>query len=207
MKSHASLVTYESLEELDQATQTLIVEDWKSYTLHTVLSNNTINGIGYQGENSLGEPIVTLGSNCRISGLWCISHLTDNGRTRSFGSRSVTFSFNDPIQSFSLFLIQGINEPVAGQSSWSIDFDTGESLVMDSIYELGESFGLSYLGASGINGATAVTIRQTRNDTNVVWAFNHIGYETLKVSEPTTMVSFLILIAIYMIRFKLRERN
>ncbi|GLR71628.1 hypothetical protein GCM10007852_25360 [Agaribacter marinus] len=100
LKSHASLLTHESLEELDRATQNLIVEDWKSYPLHTILSNNTINGIGYQGENSLGEPIVTLGSNCRTSGLWCISHLTDNGRTRSFGSRSVKFTFNDPIQLF-----------------------------------------------------------------------------------------------------------
>jgi hypothetical protein len=45
---------------------------------------------------------------------------------------------------------------------------------------------------TGIN-STGFTIRQTRNDANVVWSFNHIGYQATEVPEP----SILAILAIF----------
>jgi hypothetical protein len=191
-KTHASLITYSALSELKNNTANLVIEDWRSYPTHTILSNQTINGIAYQSENSLGEPIVTLGSNCRYGEYWCIDHLTESGQTRSFGGGAVTFKFENPINAFSISLIQGINDRIDGASIWDISFNTGQSAQVISNYTVEDSFGLGYLGISGITAATEVVVRNIRNDSNVVHSFSHIGYQTVAVAEPTSAVFFAV---------------
>jgi hypothetical protein len=191
-KSHASPITYSTLSELQDNTVKLVIEDWRSYPTHTILSNQTTNGIAYQPENSLGEPIVTLGNNCRYGEYWCISHLTESGLTRSFGRGAMTFKFENPINAFSISLIQGINDQINGISLWDIAFNTGQSAQVVSNYTVGDSFGLGYLGISGISAATEVIVRQVRNDTNVVYSFNHIGYQVIEVAEPTSALFFAV---------------
>ena len=54
---------------------------------------------------------------------------------------------------------------------------------------------------TGIN-STGFTIRQTRNDANVVWSFNHIGYQAAQVTEPSTLAIFMLgLMSLTMRRF------
>jgi hypothetical protein len=190
--SFASLVTYDNLTDLENASSNLIVEDWRSYDLHTVLSNTSRNGIIYPTQPSDSEPLVTLGPNCRKNEFWCISYLTDEGRTRSFGRAPITFGFEQDIDSFSLSLIQGINEKLDGISSWDVTFDTGAVVSLESIYTVDDSDGFAYIGLTGLNGVRSFTINTTRNDSGVVWSFNHIGYQVQSVSAPSLMVLFLM---------------
>lgn len=189
-----SIIIYDSLSELKSVTSNLIVEDWSDYPRHTLLSDQTINGITYQSANSLGEPIVTRG--CQSGGIWCIDHLTDSGGSRSFGSRPVTFWFEDPIDAFSLYLVQGINQRLDGSSIWEISFDSGEKTQIISNYTTEDSRGLGYIGLTGLNSATEVSIRQTRNDPWVVWSFNHIGYQAVAVDEPSSLLITLSVLII-----------
>ncbi len=196
----ATIITYDSLNSLVNNTNNLVIEDWQQYSNNTILSNKSINGILYPTQNSLGEPIVT---GCRYANLWCINYLTDSGGTRSFGRSPVKFSFEQSIDSFSLYLVQGTNGSGPGVSEWDIEFDTGEVVSMRSIYSDSDWLGLSYLGITGIN-TTGFTVRQTRNDANAVWSFNHIGYQVAsQVPEPSTLAIFALgMIGIATRRFK-----
>jgi len=185
----ASIITYDSLSTLSNNTSNLVIEDWQQYPTNTILSNTSLNGIIYPNENASGEPLTT---GCRYGNLWCISYQTQSGKTRDFGPSAVKFSFEHSIDSFSLSLVQGTNNTGAGESEWDIEFDTGEVFSMRSVYGESDSLGLSYIGITGIN-STEFTVRQTRNDSNVVWSFNHIGYQVAsQVPEPSTLVIFAL---------------
>jgi hypothetical protein len=121
--ANAGLISYDSLDSLSEAVPSLVVEDWRSYEQYTVLSNTTLNGITYPDENSFQEPLVTLGPICRLGEFWRIGYLTDDGSTRNFGRSAITFKFTNPITAFSLSLIQGINDPIDGESIWNVTFD------------------------------------------------------------------------------------
>ena len=203
-QAFASLITYSSFSELQESTSALIIEDWRGYERNTVLSNQTINGITYQPENSLGEPIVTLGNYCRYGEYWCISHLTESGGTRSFGWAAVRFQFQDPIDAFSISLVQGINDRIDGTSIWDVSFDTGQSVRVVSNYTIDDSYGLGYLGISGIHSASEVIVRKIWSDSNVVYSFNHIGYQNIQVDEPST---FLILAIALMLTRRFRRHQ
>ncbi len=74
---------------------------------------------------------------------------------------------------------------------------------MRSVYGGSDSLGLSYIGITGIK-STEFTVRQTRNDANVTWNFNNIGYQVVsEVPEPITLAIFTLgMIALASRRFK-----
>ncbi|GAA6183791.1 hypothetical protein NBRC116595_10390 [Aliiglaciecola sp. NS0011-25] len=113
----------------------------------------------------------------------------------------MTFKFENPINAFSISLIQGINDRIDGTSIWDISFDTGQSAQVVSNYTIDNSYGLGYLGISGINGAREVIVRKIRNDSNVVHSFNHIGYQSITVDEPATFLLFAM-VFMFMRRFR-----
>jgi hypothetical protein len=196
--ANAGVITYDSLSILNNNTSNLVVEDWQSYSNNTILSNNSINGIAYPDDNTLGEPLVT---GCQYLDLWCINYHTESEDSRSFGSSAVTFGFTQAINAFSLYLVQGTNGRGPGVSEWDIEFDSGEIFSMRSVYSESDSLGFSYFAVTGIN-STGFTIRQTRNDANVVWSFNHIGYQAAQVTEPSTLAIFMLgLMSLTMRRF------
>ena len=187
--STATIITYESLDSLSVSTPNLVVEDWQKYPIETVLSNTSLNGITYPEENHLGEELI---SGCRYVGLWCINYLTESGRTRSFGSSPLKFGFEQSIDSLSLYLVQGTNGRGPGLSEWDIELDTGEIFSMRSSYGESDLLGLSYIGIKGIE-SKGFTVRQTRNDANVTWSLNHIGYQVVsQVPEPSTLAIFAL---------------
>lgn len=192
-EAKASVITHQSILSLKNEAASLIVEDWRAYDLFTVLSNQTVNGIIYPGDNSLGEPLVTLGEFCSLR---CISYLTDEGRTRSFGRRSVSFGFTSKINAFSLSLTQFINDQLDGSSIWQIEFDTGFSAALIADYTVADSFKSAYVGFSGLEGAASVTISQIRNDANVVWSFADIGYQSTSVSAPSSIGIIVMLLGV-----------
>ncbi|MFT5296006.1 MAG: hypothetical protein ACI9YH_002023 [Colwellia sp.] len=139
--ANAGLITYDSLSTLTNNTNNLVIEDWQQYSSNTILSNTSLNGIIYPGENSSGEPLVT---GCRYADLWCINYHTESGGSRSFGRSPVTFGFTQAINSFSLYLVQGTNGRGPGVSEWDIEFDSGEIFTMRSVYSESDWLGLSY---------------------------------------------------------------
>jgi hypothetical protein len=185
----SSLVTYDSLASLESITGPVVIEDWKSYEQYTVLSNQTLNGIEYPGDNTLNESLVTLGEFCTFG---CMSYLTPGGSTRSFGSRPLTFGFTSQISVFSLSITQGINASLDGTSIWNISFNTGASAMLKIDYTLFDSSKSGYIGFSGIKGATSITIDQVRNDANVVWRFNHIGFQSTVINTPSVLMLFIL---------------
>jgi hypothetical protein len=179
-----ALIIHTSLDELKPYAPDILIEDWSGYAYNTELSGTTTNGIVYPGLNSLNEPLVTWCVN--PNSLRCIRYLTERGSSRSFGRAAKTFGFIQPIDAFSIYVTQGTNLRGAGRSEWSVFFDNGQTAQFSANWDDDDSYGLGYIGISGIDDAMSFTIRQIRNDVNVVWGINHIGYQTAKaVSEPS----------------------
>ena len=190
---HASISVYNKYEDLeDDISSRIIIENWSSFPVNTVLEGQIINGISYNSSSS-NSPLL-VGSPHGAS--WLLGYLSEDGvGYRSFSTETLTFNFSPGINFFGVSLSQGNqsgNSSYDGFSVWDISLDDQYVATARADYGFNDFTGEAFLGLSNLNSVNKVDIRRMFSTANIVWDIRDISYlPASEVPLPAGIYLFL----------------
>jgi hypothetical protein len=125
-----------------------------------------------------------------------LGYQRSSGRYSSFSSETISFEFQDSIDSFGISLSQGNQSGGVrniGHTLWSVVVDDTFQYTARSDYNLDNFSGESFLGLKNLNGINKIEVSRIFSTANIVWNIRDINYKhSISVNEPTSIVIFLL---------------